>query len=54
MSLDYLPKTWANEDGGKRQLVWSYSSAAPRAELLNDLAITQAPGTNPATQPFPD
>lgn len=44
-----LPRTSPNKDAGKRQLVRSYSSAAPRAELLNHLAINQAPGNHPGS-----
>ena len=44
-----LPRTSPNEDAGKRQLLRSYSSAAPRAELLNHLAINQAPGNHPGS-----
>ena len=44
-----LPRTSPNQDAGKRQLVHSYSSAAPRAELLKHLAISQAPGNHPGS-----
>jgi hypothetical protein len=54
-SLDYQPRTSPNEDAGKHQLVQSYLSAAPRAELLNHLANQPGTGEPPRLLcPFPD
>ena len=42
-----LPRTSPKTDAGKHQRLHSYSSAAPRAELLNHLVIHQAPRNHP-------
>ena len=44
-----LPRTSPKTDAGKHQRLHFYSSAAPRAELLNHLVIYQAPRNHPGS-----